>query len=126
MKRTHTFRLEAGEDKDEIVVEVWELVELLQFLSGSVKDSNTCSDIRKVYYNRLSCLYDGQLQMTTHHLVRISHSPHHTLITKHTRSHTHLRILLAQLFVSPCLVTASPSGAEALAADPVHQAATPS
>lgn len=126
MKRTHTFRLEAGEDKDEIVVEVWELVELLQFLSGSVKDSNTWSDIRKVYYNRLACLYDDQLQMTTHHPVRISHSPHHALIIKHTRSHTHLRILLARLFVLPCLGTASPSGAEALAADPVHQAATPS
>lgn len=37
-----------------------------------------------------------------------------------------MRILLAQLSVLPCLGTASPSGAEALAADPVHQAATPS
>lgn len=62
---THTFRLEAGEDKDEIVVEVWKLVELLQFLSGSVKDSNTCADIGIVYYNRLSCLYDDLLQFTT-------------------------------------------------------------
>lgn len=39
MKRT--FRLEAGQDKDEIVVEVWKLVKLLQFLGDLVKDSNT-------------------------------------------------------------------------------------
>lgn len=32
-----TFRFEAREDKDEIVVEIWKLVELFQFLSVQLR-----------------------------------------------------------------------------------------
>ncbi len=49
-----------------------------------------------------------------------------SLSLTHTHTHTDIRILLAQLSVLLCLGTESPSVAEALAADPVHLAATPS
>lgn len=125
----HTLRFEAREDKDEIVVEIWKLVELLQFLSGSVKDSQLFTrthslllfDIWKVYvYRNQSDADDNPApnQNLTHFFFIF-----HLLLSQ---THTHFRILLARLSVLPCLGTASPSGAEALAADSVHLAATPS
>lgn len=36
----NTFRFEACEDKDEIVVEIWKLIKLLQFLQVLSRSSN--------------------------------------------------------------------------------------
>lgn len=42
----NTFRFEACEDKDEIVVEIWKLIKLLQFLQVLSRSSNMCSCAR--------------------------------------------------------------------------------
>ena len=39
----NTFRFEACEDKDEIVVEIWKLIKLLQFLQDLSRSSNMCA-----------------------------------------------------------------------------------
>lgn len=40
-----TLRLQPGQDEDEIVVEIWKLVELLQFLMTWLKKRNRCEEM---------------------------------------------------------------------------------
>lgn len=144
-----TLRFEACEDKDEIVVEIWKLVELLQFLQDLLrsstihthththnKSSHTHSrylvfDILAVWMNiqlkTLSSLWEhaqSAFIVIRFDTKALRDAKSHTSSLTHT--HTDIRILLARLFVSLCLGTGSPWVAEALAADLVHLAATPS
>lgn len=149
----HTLRFEACEDKDEIVVEIWKLVKLLQFLQtllrASTMGTHTHPCVACVPVWHLASNIQSQ-SITPLHLMQAAHdithpvsfhchplwhtSSHawsyisHLFSLSLTQSHTHcdIRILLAQLSVLLCLGTGSPWAAEALAADPVHLAATPS
>lgn len=40
---SYTFRFEACEDKDEIVVEIWKLIKLFQFLQVLLRGSTMCA-----------------------------------------------------------------------------------
>lgn len=91
----HTLRFEAREDKDEIVVEIRKLVELLQFLSGSVKGSNFSHthflllfDIWKVYMYRNQSDADDSPAPNQNLTLFFSSSTSYCL----TQTHTHARV----------------------------------